>query len=220
MITQGFEIHIDGNVGADGDELATSERIFAVREERLPVLALRQVASLVEQCVETAERGNEVNRALLADTGHTRHVVAGVAHERKHVHHPGWLNAELVSYRSFVKPRSVLTRIVDTNAVVHQLEKVLVDRDNRYVESCFRRAPRDGSDDVVSLVSRCRDDRHAERFARLVHPADLLGEVIRHRHAVRFVIGHELVPETCGPQDRTTPRCAPDDGRSSVSATS
>ena len=40
-----------------------------------------------------------------------------------------------------------------------------------------------------------RDNRHAERFARLVHPTDLLREVVRHLHAVRFVIGHELVPE-------------------------
>ena len=117
LITQGFEIHIDGNVGADGDELATSERIFAVREERLPVLALRQVASLVEQCVETAERGNEVNRALLADTG-TPATLSLVSPTSASTSTTRMAERRTCLVRGFVKPRSVLTRIVDTNTVV------------------------------------------------------------------------------------------------------
>ena len=48
---------------------------------------------------------------------------------------------------------------------------------------------------VVGLVARRREDRHAQRLARLVHPVDLLGQVVGHRRAVGLVVGDDLVAE-------------------------
>ena len=54
---------------------------------------------------------------------------------------------------------------------------------------------RQRADDVVGLVALVGEDRNAERFTRLAHERDLLGEVGRHRRAVGLVVGRELVAE-------------------------
>ena len=48
------------------------------------------------------------------------------------------------------------------------------------------------ADHVVCLETREGQHLHAERFARLVHERDLLGEIRRHRRAVGLVVVAQL----------------------------
>ena len=83
------------------------------------------------------------------------------------------------------------------------------------------RLRRQRPDHVVGLVALRGEDRHAHRFARLVHPRDLLGEIARHRRAVGLVVGDDVVAERRPGADRTTRRCtAADDRRSACAASS
>ena len=68
--------------------------------------------------------------------GHAGDVVAGVADEREHVDHLRRLHAELLDDAVGVEPGAVLARVVDADAVVHELKEVLVDRDDRHLEPC------------------------------------------------------------------------------------
>ena len=94
---------------------------------------------------------------------------------------------------SLVEPGAVLARVVDADARADQLEEVLVDRDDRDLEALGARPHRHRPDHVVRLVAGGGHDRHAHRFARLVHPVDLFGEIVGHGRAVRLVVGDELI---------------------------
>ena len=74
-----------------------------------------------------------------------------------------------------------------------ELEEILVAGDDRDVESRGARLHRQRADHVVGLESLERQDGHAERFAGLSHQWHLLGQVGRHRRAVRLVVGGEVV---------------------------
>ena len=72
-------------------------------------------------------------------------------------------------------------RVVDLDPVVHQLEEVLVAGDDRHLEAGIGGLLRQRPDHVVSLVPLRRENRHAHRLARLVHPRNLLSQIRRHR---------------------------------------
>src|SRR6188472_152473 len=57
------------------------------------------------------------------------------------------------------------------------------------------RLHRQRADDIVGLEGLRGEDRHAERFTRLVHPRNLFGEVGRHRRPVGLVVGGHLGAE-------------------------
>ena len=57
------------------------------------------------------------------------------------------------------------------------------------------RLGRQRADHVVRLVALGGDDRYAERFAGLVDPRNLLGEIGRHRRAIGLVVGDQVVAE-------------------------
>ncbi len=176
--------------------MVTSSRlrsaVVAMRLQRFALLGL-ELAGAREQVVEAAVLRDEIDRALLADARNARHVVAGVADEREHVGHLIRLDAELLHDAALVEPRAVFARIVDANARPHQLKEVLVDRDDGDVEAAVAGPEGERADHVVGLVAGGGDDRDAERFARLVHPLDLLGEIVGHGRARRLVVVDELV---------------------------
>ena len=104
-------------------------------------------------------------------------------------------DAELLLHALGVVPGAIVARVVDGDAVVHELEEVLVAGDDRDLEAGRHRLRRQRADHVVGLVASRGDDRHAERLAGFVDPGDLLGEIRRHRRAVGLVVGDELVAE-------------------------
>ena len=141
-------------------------------------------------------RRDQLARALLADARHALDVVDAVAHERQHVDDLIGPHAELLDDAGRVEPGALVARVVDADAVADELEEVLVAGDDRDVEALRARACV-ASVPITSSASKPleRQDGHAERLAGFAHERHLLGEVGRHRRAVRLVVGGELVAE-------------------------
>ena len=76
-----------------------------------------------------------------------------------------------------------------------ELEEVLVAGHDRDLEAGGDGLRRQRSDHVVGFEPLVGEDRNAERFARLVHPRNLLGEIRRHRRAVGLVVGRHFRSE-------------------------
>jgi hypothetical protein len=144
---------------------------------------------------------DEIARALVADARHALDVVDRIARERQHVHHPVRRDAEALDDGGRVVPEAFVARVEDAHGAparlrpglfaVHQLQQVLVAGDDDHVVRGRGRARGNRADHVVGLEARGGDDGHAHRFARGVHPRDLLRQVGRHRRAVRLVVGGE-----------------------------
>src|SRR5205814_4206447 len=125
--------------------------------------------------------------------GDTGDVVARIADQREHVCDLRWPDAELLHDAVGIEPGAVLARVIDAYTFAHELEEILVDRHDRDLEAIRCRALRQRADYVVGFVALGRHDGDAHRLARLMHPVDLLGEVVRHRHAVRLVVVGDLI---------------------------
>ena len=191
----GDELHRHG--GIDGDEFAAQARVVAVGEQRFPLLLRLHLAGGGQQRVERSVGDDQIARALLADAWDPLHVVARVAHDGQHVDDLERRHAELLLHPVGVVPRPLVLGVVDANAAADQLEEVLVAGDDRHLKAGRVGLPRKGADDVVGFEALARQDRHAHRFARLVHPRNLLGQIRGHGRAVGLVVGGQLVAEGC-----------------------
>jgi hypothetical protein len=168
------------------------QRLGTVRLERFPLLRL-QLRSTRQQRVERAEPADQFDRALLADAGHAGDVVARVTDERQHVDDSRRHDAELLEDTLVVEPRAVLARVVDAHVIADELKEVLVDGNDHDLEAGRGRPPRHRTDDVVGLIAGRGEDRYSHRLARLVHPVDLLPQIVGHRRSIRLVVGRDVV---------------------------
>src|SRR5712691_9630521 len=104
-----------------------------MRHQRIALLRL-QLSGLLEQRVEASVLRDEIGRALLPDAWYAGDVVARVADQRQHVRHLERLHAKLVDDARGIEPSAVFARVVDANAISHELKKILVDRNDRDLE--------------------------------------------------------------------------------------
>ena len=194
-VAERLDAHVDWRVAADPGQFAALTRQVAVREQRLAVLLLRHVGRAFEQCVERSERREQLARPLLADARHALDVVDGVAGQRQDVHDLLGRHAELLPHALRVEPGPLVARVEHPHAVVDQLEHVLVAGHDHHLVALVRRTLRHGPDHVVGLESLAGEHRDAERLAGAMDVGDLFGEVVRHRRAVRLVVGGQGVAE-------------------------
>ena len=164
-----------------------------MRRQQLALLSGER-RSVGEQRIERAVRRNQLARAFLADAGNALDVVDGVAHQREHVDHLFGRDAELGLDAFGVVPRALVARVehADVRRVVHQLKEVLVAGHDHDRPSVGDGAHGERADDVICFETREGQHLHAERFARLVHVRDLLGEVGWHRRAIGLVVVAQL----------------------------
>ena len=130
-------------------------------------------------------------------------------------------DAELLDHPVGVEPGAVLARVVDADAGLTSWKKSLsIDTIATSKPSATARCATVPITSSASYPARGQD-RHAHRFARLVHPVDLLGEVVGHGGAIGLVVGRRSRRGTSVRRDRTTPRGTPGgDRRSACGASS
>ena len=170
-------------------------RLIRVLEQAFAILLLLDLAGVLQQRIERAVLRDQIARALVANAGHALHVVARIAHQRQHVDHLAGRHAELLDDALGVEPRAFILGVVDADLGVHQLEEILVAGDNRGLQTVPGRLARQRPDHIVCLEAFRREDRHAQRFARLEHPRHLLDEISGHGSAVGLVVGRHLRAE-------------------------
>ena len=155
----------------------------------------RQLGRVRDQVVERSVLADEFLRAFFADARNALDVVDRVAHQRHHVDHLTRLDAELLEDAGRVVPCALVAGIEHAHAVAHELEEVLVHRDDGDVEPSGHRRLDQRPDHVVGLVAIGGENRDAERFAGGVHHRYLARQLVGHRGAVGLVVGHEIVAE-------------------------
>ena len=191
-----LERHAD--VGVNPHQLAALTGLVRVGLQALAVLLLRHFVGACEQLVERSVGRDQVARTLLPDAGHTLHVVDGVAHQGQDVHHLRGRHTELLGHARGIEPGALVARVVDADAVADQLEEVLVAGDDGHLEAGGSRLGRQRAQHIVGLEALGREDGHSHGLARLVHPGDLLAQIVGHRGAVGFVVGGQLRAERRG----------------------
>ncbi len=194
------ERHVEGDrrVGPEGHEILRHPRLVPMVDQPLPIGPALYLVDVLQNRLEVAELPDEVASPLLADPGDSRDVVDGVAHEGEHVHHPFWRNAELLLHPLRVverRARPFAPGVQNRHSVAHELEQVLVSRDDDHPHSSLEGQAGQGCDDVVGLEARGLDDGHPERLADAPHVWKLNREVLVHLGPVGLVGGVGHVPK-------------------------
>ena len=193
------QVELDRQVADDPRELATHADLVDVLAQLVGELGRGHLVEPAEQRLEVAELADELGGGLLADSGHTRDVVGGVALERLVVDHLVGPEAEpLVDSRDVVHDGVLDARPGrhQADARGHELEHVEVDGDDGRLEVVVAvELLRDRADDVVGLVALHLVDGDAEGLDDLANLRELVPEVVGHPHPGRLVLGVLLVTE-------------------------
>ena len=201
-------VELDRHIRPDAHQLAALPRIVRVREQGLAVPLLRHSprrARAARRAIRTCAIRSRAPFSPMPGTPLMLSIESPISARTSTT--CVRRDAELLLHAFGVVPRAFVARVVDLEAVVHELKEVLVARDDRDLEALGDGLRRQRADDVVGLEAFVGEDRHAERFARLVDPRDLLGEIGRHRRAVGLVVGRHVGRGTSGRRDRTRRRC-------------
>jgi hypothetical protein len=188
-------IELDRAVDVDAREGTALTRVCGVILQPFALALVRDLGGVRQQGLEVAVLRDQFARPLLADARNAFDVVDGVAHQGEHVDDLPGRHAELLVHRRGVEPGPLFLRVVDLDAVVHQLKEILVSRDDRHLEPGRGGLRRQRADHVVRFIALRGEDGHAHGFARLVHQRDLLREIAGHRRAVGLVVGDDVVAE-------------------------
>ena len=190
-------IERDGYIALNRHQLLRQARRVRVLEQCLAWSLLGDLGGVIENCFERSELRDQLDRRLLADPAHARHVVGRVANERQEVDD---------AFRRHAKP---ITRIVNANPTLfhagwttttwiqqpharsHQLLKVLVARNDHHVvpgldATCCERA-----NHVVRFEARHRKNGDVIRGEQLRDPLEATIKVrlqlVRQLFTGRFV---------------------------------
>ncbi len=146
------------------------------------------------QRVEVAVLLQPLGGRLRSDAWHARNVVRGVADQRQVVDDLLGRHVELLLHASAVE-RRVAHRVDERDVLVDELRHVLVaGRDHRLLAG-GRRLACERADHVVGLDALDAQQRHAQRLDGFEQRRDLRAQVVRHRRAVRLVLGEQVVAE-------------------------
>ncbi len=125
-------------------------------------------------------------RCLLADAGHAGDIVRCVSHETHDLDHPVRRHAEAFFHVPGLVDL-VLERVIDLYAGSHELEEVLVTRDDCDFHAARLGIPGERGDHIVGLLAFDHEDRDTERLHQFVDIGDLGDEVSGHGRPVGLV---------------------------------
>ena len=195
--TDRLEAWVEGDVGADRDEVQGEEEVVAVCLELLLGLALHLVDAL-EETLDGAELLDELGRALLTDALDAGDVVRGVTHDREHVDDVVGGRPELLLDLFEPLDDEVdlrLEDVVELRRLTYELHEVLVTGDEHDLGASGLCLASQGPEDVISLEPGDLEDRDAVGAHHLAHVVELADEVLGHLLAGGLVLGELLVTE-------------------------
>ena len=179
------------------DELAGPAHGLDGGERVLAQLGLLDLAGVLEDSFERSVLGEQRRGSLLAHAGDARNVVDLVAGQREEVGDFRGRHAPLVLH--FLGPVPLLVHgVVAADAVLHELEQVLVAGHHHDFEAFLARPPRQGGDDVVGFPSGHAHGGNVEGLEDAAHERELGSEVLRHRAARGLVLGVDLAARLLG----------------------
>ena len=186
----GLERHVE--VAVDRRELLREAGLLGVLDQPLSIALALDLRRVLEQRLERAVLRDQLRRAGLADARHAGDVVDAVAEQRHHVGHLLGRHTEVLAHALAVEAL-LAQRVVDRHAVVHELHQVLVEGDDGHLVSRFGSTAGDRAEHVVRLVARRLEDRDAVGLDQPADVRNLRAQVVRHRRAVRLVLGVALL---------------------------
>ena len=175
-------------------QLARQADLVGEVDQRLAPLVLFDLRGPGQHRVQIAVFIDQRRGGLDADPRRARHIVDAVAAKGLHVHHPLGADAELLHHLGPANA-DVLHRVQHRHPVADQLHQVLVGGDDHHLAAGVADVAGVGGDDVVGLVARQLQARHAERLCRLAHQRELRDQILGRRRAMGLVVGVKLVAE-------------------------
>ncbi len=178
------ELHVDGKVALEGDQVAGQARVVGVGRERFARTFLLQRRSLGDDGLEIAVLLQQRNRPLGADAFYSGYVVRAVAYQREVVDHLAGRHAQPFFGVGHVDPllgdrgRAAPARIEQSNVVVDELIKILITRNDHRLVPGLVRPGGERSDHVVRLVA---GDLDLWQVKRLQQRADVIQRLIEVR---------------------------------------
>jgi len=159
--TKGVEVELERQIGAQGGELLGQERHVGVRFELFAVLHLGDLGGVLDGGLDGAVLLQDHLRALGANALDSRNVIDAVAHQRQQVGNALRRHPVLVLHAGAVVRDAALALGEHGDAIVDELQQVLVLGDDDHLDAGSLRLARQGADGVVGLVPGNLDDRNA-----------------------------------------------------------
>ncbi len=189
------EVDLDLEVAVDGRKLFRADRVGGRRAQVLAPLLARDGVEIRVDALHRAEPNQELGRGLVADTGHSRDVVRGVALEADEVGHE--LRPDAVALHDPLggvddHVRDPARGHHDAHVLGGELERIPVGRDDADPVAGRLRLGRQRADDVVGLLARDAEVAVAERLDDRLEVRHLLAQQVGHRPAMGLVLGVQL----------------------------
>ncbi len=190
-----LDLERHAEIGADRHQLAALPRLVRVCQEAFTLTLVLDLRGMLQERFERSIGVDQVGCALFPDAGYALHVVDRIAHQREHIAHLRRFDAPLLLHTFRVVPSALVFRVVDANAVLHELEEILVAGHDRGLKPVGTGLHRQRADHVVSFHAFERQDGHAHGLARFVDPRHLFGEVAGHGSPIGLVVGGDVRAE-------------------------
>ncbi len=182
-----MELH--RHIAVDSRQLLTHQNPLAIILQAFPISPLSHFFRTFQQSVERPELLNQILRALVPDPRRARNIVDRIALQSQQVRHLPGRNPHEFFHFGGVVPGVVLGRVQHGDLVGHQLQHVLVARNDHDLETRLRRLSAQRADHVVRLIARRLHNRNPQAFNQLLYVRNLLDQVRRSLGTVGLVVG-------------------------------
>ena len=193
------KIELHGRVVDDRGELLGHERFAALLAQLLLRRGRLDLVQVLVNLLQIAPLVEQLHRALVAQPFDAGDVVGLVADDRLVVDDLDRIDAVAVADALIGVVAHHIALVgaehVDGDAVADELDKVAVERGDPGFDALRDGLVGERGEHIVGLVALRLEDRHAEGLRDLAAAVDLRRQVLRHRVAVRLVVGVEFAAE-------------------------
>ena len=158
---------------------------------------------MIIDIVKIVEALDQLPRALRSNSGNAGDVVRGIALDGLDVNELGRFDSVfLPNFRLIIDGRLRLPHLgggkTHGHAAAHQLEAVTIAGGNHTFRALLPADAGEGAEDIVRFKAVALDKAVAKKLQKLLEVRELLGQLLRHSLALRFIARVRLVAERWG----------------------